>query len=264
MLIDSHCHLDEFEKSGELDAVLDRARAAGVAQMITVGTQMADWPVYARMAAKYPGVVYWTVGLHPTELGEDWEEALATLASWFATAPKPVAIGEVGLDYFHLPKDAALAAKIVENQKAAFKAQLEIALQLDCPVVVHARKSFADSVAMIDSSGVDWRKVVYHCFSEDVPEIRILNERGGRASFTGTLTYKNGKNVLAAALAQGIDKLMVETDCPYLAPEPLRGTRNEPANVVLTAEKIAREMGMETAELCRRVCANTRSFYGLD
>lgn len=264
MLIDSHCHLDEFEKNGELDAVIARAREKGVTQMITVGTSMADWPVYARMAVKYKGVVYWTVGLHPTELDESWEESVATLASWFATDPKPVAIGEVGLDYFHLPKDPDEAARVAEMQKAAFKAQLEIAFQLDCPLVIHARKSLADTVAMIDQSGVDWRKVVYHCFSENVDEIRLLNKRGGRASFTGTLTYKNGRNVLAAALAQGIDKLMVETDCPYLAPEPLRGTRNEPANVVITAEKIAREMGLETEQLCRRVCENTHSFYGLD
>lgn len=263
MLIDSHCHLDEFENSGDLDAVITRAREKGVTRMITVGTNLADWPVYARMASRYPGVVYWTVGLHPTEVNDSWEEAVATMASWFATDPKPVAIGEVGLDYFHLPEEPDEVEKTIARQKAAFRAQLEIALQLDCPVVVHARKSFADTVEMIDKSGVDWRKVVYHCFSEKSEEIRLLNERGGRASFTGIVTYKSAKNILAAALEQGIDRLMVETDCPYLSPEPLRGTRNEPANVLLTAEKIAVAMRVETAEFCTRVYENTCAFYGL-
>ena len=262
-MIDSHCHLDDFERSGELDAVLLRAREAGVSRMVTIGTSMADWPVYARMAAAHPGVINWTAGLHPTEVGDDWADQIATLASWFATEPRPVAIGEVGLDYFHLPKDPAKAAPLVARQKAAFKAQLEIALQLDCPLVVHARKSFADSVAMIDASGVDWRKVVYHCFSEGVPEVRLLNERGGRASFTGTITFKNGTSALEAAVAQGLDQLMLETDSPYLAPEPLRGSRCEPALVMHTARKFAVATGLPIEEINARASSNAASFFGL-
>ena len=263
MIIDSHCHLDDFLASGELEAVIARALAAGVGKMVTIGTKPADWSVYARMAAEHPGVVYWTAGYHPTELEEGWEDGVATLASWFATEPKPVGIGEIGLDYFHLPKDAAEAAPLVARQKAAFRAQLEIAYQLDCPVCIHARKSFADAVAMIDASGVDWRKVVFHCFSEGPAEVRLLNERGGRASFTGTLTYKNARNVLEAALTQGLDRLMLETDCPYLAPEPIRGTRNEPANVVLTAKRLAKEMGLAESEICGKAFTNAEHFYSI-
>jgi TatD DNase family protein len=263
MLIDSHCHLDEFEAGGELPAVLSRARANGVERMIAVGTKLDDWKVYARLAAEHPGVIDWTAGLHPTEIAEDWEDQLATLASWFATSPKPVAIGEVGLDYHYLPEDASEAGKIVAIQKEVFRRQLEIAWQLDCPVVIHARQSFDDSVELIDKSGVDWRKVVYHCFSEKSREIRLLNERGGRASFTGIVTYKSAKNILAAALEQGVNRLMVETDSPYLAPEPVRGTRNEPGNVVFTASFLAKEMGIAPEELFGKIASNTVTFYGL-
>lgn len=263
MLIDSHCHLDDFERSGELEQVLARAGEAGVEQMITVGTSMADWGMYAKMAARHPGVIHWTAGLHPTELDEGWRDHVATLASWFATDPCPVAVGEVGLDYFHLPKDPAKAAPLVARQHAAFAAQLEIALQLGCPVVVHSRNSFKDVVEMIDRSGVDWKKVVFHCFSEGPEQVRLLNERGGRASFTGTVTYKNALGVLQAALAQGPDMLMIESDCPWLAPEPHRGTRNEPARIVLTARKIADELGMPYEKLCSAASGNTKAFFDI-
>jgi TatD DNase family protein len=262
-MIDSHCHLDGFERTGELDAVISRARDAGVDRMVTIGTSMADWPVYARIAVAHPGVVDWTAGLHPTELGDDWADQVATLASWFATQPRPVGIGEVGLDYFHLPKDPVKAAPMVVRQKAAFKAQLEIALQLDCPLVIHARKSFADAVAMIDASGIDWHKVVFHCFGEGVAEVRLLNDRGGRASFTGTITFKNGTTALSAAVEQGLDRLMLETDSPYLAPEPVRATRCEPACVMHTARRLALEMGLPVDELCARASRNAVSFFSL-
>ncbi len=263
MLIDSHCHLDCFCGPGELDAMLERAKAAGVDAMITVGTSISDWAVYAKMAAAHPGIIHWTAGLHPTEIDEDWKDQLASLASWFATAPCPIGIGEVGLDYYHLPKDKAKAAPIIERQKAAFTAQLEIALQLDCPLVVHSRNAFADTLAMIGKSGIDWRKVVYHCFSEGPAEIRALNERGGRGSFTGVVTYKNAGRTLEAAIAQGPELLMLETDCPWLTPEPLRGRRNEPALLPLTLQCLASAMNLPVKELEMRAEHATRSFFGI-
>jgi TatD DNase family protein len=262
-MIDSHCHLDVFAKSGKLEDVIARAKEAGVTRMVTIGTDLSDWKLYSDIAAAHPGVIDWTAGLHPTELSDDWEEKLAALPSYFATKPHPVAIGEVGLDYYHLPKDKEEAARIAIRQKNAFRAQLEIALQLDCPLVVHARKSFADTVEMIDKSGIDWRKVVFHCFSEGAAEIRLLNDKGARGSFTGTVTYKNAANVLEAALAQGPDRLMIETDSPYLSPEPLRGKPCEPAYVAITARFIAEKMQIPPAELCAISHANAARFFGL-
>ncbi|HNX05207.1 MAG TPA: TatD family hydrolase, partial [Opitutales bacterium] len=123
------------------------------------------------------------------------------------------------------------------------------------------RRSFADTVAMIDNSGVDWSRVVYHCFSEGPEEVRTLNERGGRASFTGIVTYKSAANVLASALAQGVEKLMLETDSPWLAPEPHRGGVNEPAFVALTAARIAEAMGVEVGQLAEITSRNAESFF---
>ena len=142
----------------------------------------------------------------------------------------------MGLDRFHLPKDAAEAARSFDAQRAAFAAGLQLARRLAVPVVVHSRGAFAECVAMIDASGVDWSRVVFHCFSEGAGEMETLRQRGGRGSFTGIITYKNAEAVRAAAQAQGLARLMIETDAPYLAPAPHRGKPNEPAFVRHTAE----------------------------
>lgn len=263
MLIDSHCHLEGFDKRGEVPAVLERARQAGVTQLVTIGTSMEDWARYAALAAAHPGTVYWTAGLHPTSVEEDWRDQVIQLSTWFGSDPAPVALGECGLDYFHLPKDADEAAITVVRQKQAFQAQLELALQFDCPLVVHSRNSHDDCVAMIDASGVDWRKVVFHCFTGTVAQVHQLNERGGRASFTGVATYKNAGSVRDAAAAQGPDLVMVETDCPYLTPEPHRKLRNEPAFLRLTAVELAGVLDMAFEDFAARATANTRQFYAI-
>ncbi len=263
MLIDSHCHLESFDKAGEVPAVLERARAAGVVELITIGTSSEDWGRYARLAAGHPGVVHWTAGLHPCSVDENWRDELTQLGTWFGSEPLPVALGECGLDYFHLPKDAADAARLVDLQKQAFRAQLELALQFDCPLVVHSRNAHDDCVRMIDASGVDWRKVVFHCFTGNAEQLRQVNERGGRGSFTGVVTYKNAAAVREAAIAQGLGRLMVETDAPYLTPEPHRKLRNEPAFVRLTALELAAGFEIPLEDLAATATANTREFFGL-
>ncbi|MDP0500561.1 MAG: TatD family hydrolase [Verrucomicrobiota bacterium JB022] len=263
MLIDSHCHFEKAAQKGNVEAWLQNAREHGVERHITIGTSLKDWPRYYKLAQDYPGVIDWTVGIHPCEVEEDWEDQFKSIASYFATDPLPVALGEIGLDHFHLPKYPDEAAEVKQRQVQAFKAQLSLAYQLDCPVVIHSRQAFHESVKLIDESGVDWRKVVFHCFSEGAEEVRILNERGGRASFTGIITYKSAANVREAMLAQGIDRLMVETDSPYLPPEPHRGKPNEPAFVRFTAERCAELLGVDFRTLEARVEENTRAFFGL-
>ncbi len=175
-----------------------------------------------------------------------------------------MAIGECGLDRFHLPKDPSEAEKIFAWQRAAFEAQLVIAKKLGCPVVVHSRGAFAECVAMIDASGVDWTRVVFHCFTEGAAEMAELTRRGGFGSFTGILTYKTAENIRAAAKAQGLARFMLETDAPYLTPLPHRGKPNEPAFVRHTAEFAAREVfGVDDQELARVSSANARKFFGL-
>jgi TatD DNase family protein len=278
-LIDTHTHLDSFARNGTLPGALQRAGEAGVGAMITIGTDTDDWTLYRQLARERPGKVHYAVGLHPCSVGADWTERVAQLEAFWGRAAspltaaartesapylKPVALGETGLDRFHLPKDPAEAEKILGWQKEAFAAQLALMKRLDCPLVVHSRGAFAECVAMIDAAGVDWRKVVFHCFTEGPAEMAELTKRGGYGSFTGIITYKTADNVRAAALAQGLDRLMIETDAPYLTPMPHRGKPNEVSYLRHTAEFCAGLFKVTLDELAKRTTANARRFFGLD
>jgi len=263
-LVDTHTHLDGAERSGELPGLVLRARAAGVDWMIAIGTAPEDWEPNRALARGNPGCIRHTVGLHPCSVDEGWDAAVAGIARFWeagADAP-PVALGECGLDRFHLPKDPGAAARAYGLQRAAFEAQLSIARRLGCAVVVHSRGAFRECVDMIDASGVDWGRVVFHCFSEGEAEILELAGRGGRGSFTGILTYKNADAVRAAARAQGLGRLMIETDAPYLSPAPHRGKPNEPAYLRLTAEFAADLFGVGLDELAATTTATARAFFG--
>jgi TatD DNase family protein len=262
-LIDSHCHLKSFKDKGELEPMLQRAADVGVQHFITVGTSPEDWVPYREMHAAYTGRIDYTVGLHPCYVDEDWEAAVSQLSTFFMPPHAPVAFGEIGLDYFHLPKDPVQAGEVILLQEAAFQQQLMLACELECPVIIHSREAFAESVKLIDESGIDWKRIVYHCFTYGDEEIARINQRGGRASFTGITTYKSANNVRAALRQQGIERLMLETDCPYLTPEPHRGKRNEPAYLKYIAERCAEALAMDAQALAARSSQNTREFYNL-
>lgn len=263
LLFDTHTHLESFDKRGELPAILQRARDAGVARLITIGTDSDDWRRYAGIAEANPGFVDYTVGLHPCSVDAGWAERFSQIEDFFhARQSRPVALGEIGLDRFHLPKDdPAAAAKIMEWQRDAFSAGLQLATKLRCPIVVHSRGAFAECVEMIDQSGADWSRVVFHCFTEGPAEMAELVRRGGFGSFTGIITYKTAEPIRAAALAQGLDRLMIETDAPYLTPMPHRGKPNEPAYVRHTAEFCAKLFGVTFDELARRTTATAENFF---
>ena len=285
-LIDTHTHLDSFARRGELPATLQRARAAGLEGMIAIGTDTDDWTLNRDLAGDNPALVHYTVGLHPCNVGADWAERVAQLEAFWGragtplpaaarpdfakattgkteSAPYPVALGETGLDRFHLPKEPAEAEKVFGWQQAAFTAQLALAKRLGCPLVVHSRQAFAECVAMIDAAGIDWSKVVFHCFTEGPLEMAELTKRGGFGSFTGVVTYKNAEPVRAAALAQELDRLMIETDAPYLTPMPHRGKPNEPAFLRYTAEYCAGLFGVSYARLAEVTTANAKRFFGI-
>ncbi len=281
-LIDTHTHLESFLKRGELPAALQRAAESGLDAMITIGTDEDDWSAYRDLAREHRGKVHYTVGLHPCSVGADWAERVAQLEGFWSGEkspgaavpaaarsedspyPGPVALGETGLDRFHLPKDdVARAEMIFAWQKAAFAEQLALTKKFGCPLVVHSRGAFAECVAMIDASGVDWSRVVFHCFTEGPAEMAELARRGGYGSFTGVITYRNADAVRAAALAQGLDRLMIETDAPYLTPMPHRGKPNEPAYLRHTAEYCAGVFGVSYERLAEVSTANARKFFGL-
>jgi TatD DNase family protein len=279
-LIDTHTHLEFFARSGELPGILARAKAAGLETMVAIGTDTDDWSLYRDLAREHAGLVRYSAGLHPCSVGADWAGRVAQLEGFWGRAsrpdellreaahpedsPYPVALGETGLDRFHLPKDnPAGAEKILGWQKAAFAEQLGLAKKLGCPVVVHSREAFAECVEMIDASGVVWSKVVFHCFTEGPAEMAELTRRGGYGSFTGIITYKTAEAVRAAALAQGLDRLMIETDAPYLTPMPHRGKPNEPAYLRHTAEFCAGVFGISPERLAEATTRNARRFFGL-
>ncbi len=261
--IDSHCHLDGYLNQGMLPEVMNRAQAAGVYQMIAIGTDLKDWEVNYNLATEQPNHIAYTVGLHPCYVTENWGKAVDQLEAYFSRPKHPVALGEIGLDYFHLPKDSEESIEIISYQQSAFEAQLQIAKRQNCPIVIHSRNAFEDTLSTIDASGVDWGKVVVHCFSYSAEQIKLLNRRGGRASFTGIITYKNAPNVQKALIEQGMDSLMIETDCPYLTPEPHRGKKNEPAYVADIGLKCAELFGIEPEILAEKLAENTRRFFGL-
>jgi len=262
-LIDSHCHLKGFKDKGELELVLQRAADAGVQRFITVGTSPEDWVPYREIHAAYAGKIDYTVGLHPCSVDVDWASAVSQLSTFFMPPHAPVAFGEIGLDYFHLPKDPVQAGEVILLQESAFQQQLLLASELECPVIIHSRDAFAESVKLIDESGIDWARIVYHCFTYGSEEIAQINQRGGRASFTGIATYKSANNVREALRQQGIEQLMLETDCPYLTPEPHRGKRNEPAYIRHIAERCAEALALPTEDLAARASANTKAFFNL-
>jgi TatD DNase family protein len=259
---DSHCHLQGFFEKGTLEEVLARAEELDVSKMTTVGTSPEDWELYRTLAEKYPERIFFSAGLHPSYVDSDWKTQLEGLSDFWSADPKPVALGEIGLDYFRLPKDEDKARETKDFQVLAFKEQLNLAQVLNLPVIVHSRNAFADCVHLIDESGVNWKKVVFHCFSEGVSQIEQLIERGGAASFTGILTFKKNEQLREAALRQGIENLMIETDSPYLAPEPRRGKMNEPAFLHHIGQYAANLFGVPEELLAEKTTARTEEFYG--
>ena len=262
-LIDTHCHLLEYHANGELNAVLERARTSGVERMISVGTSEKDWVSYRELNACQPGCIDYSVGLHPCYVNEDWELQVNQITNFFIPPHTPIAIGEIGLDYFHLPKDPVLAGEQILLQEAAFHQQLELAADLTCPIIVHSRQALDDCIRIIDASGVDWKRIVFHCFSYDANSLKRIRARGGRASFTGIVTYKSAHSVREALIEQGLEVLMLETDCPYLTPVPKRGQTNEPAYLQHIAAFCAELLKIPYTHFCDQVKRNTEQFYGL-
>jgi TatD DNase family protein len=267
MLIDSHCHLERFAKRGDLDTIINEAGKAGVNRMITVGTSTEDWDLYRSLAERYPGRIHYTVGLHPCHVEEGWQLEVEALQKRLKATDvlRPVAIGEIGLDYFHLPKDPEARALCIARQKAAFEAQLAIAADHTLPLIIHSRDAFNDTVRWIDSSGVSWNRVVFHCFSEGVESVDRINLRGGRASFTANITFPADKSAhpRAALTEQGAERLMIETDCPYLAPHSLRGSENQPANLRHIVQTAAALLQIPSNELESQITRNTLDFFHL-
>lgn len=252
-VIDSHCHLD-MDFAADREAVLARARAAGVGAMVTIGASGSFEANHAAVAlAAAHDAIHATVGVHPHEAASVDDDVLARIAA-LAAAPKVVAIGETGLDYHyeHSPRAA---------QREAFARFIQLARRLHLPVVVHLRDADDDAVAVLRAERGDEVGGVIHCFSGDAAGARRFLDLGFHISFSGIVTFKTADALREAARVVPSDRLMVETDAPFLAPIPYRGRRNEPALVVQTAAVLAEVRGESLADLAEATSANTRRLF---
>jgi TatD DNase family protein len=244
-VIDTNAHLGD-----DAAEVLDRARAAGVARVVGVATTVADAHATLALADAEEGV-YAALGIHPHEAGSTGPDDLDELRKLLAH-PKVVAVGETGLDYFrdYAPRDA---------QRRLFEQQLALAVEARKPVVIHTRAADDDTLELLASHD---GKVVLHCFSSP-PLLAEATRHGWYVSFAGNVTYKNAYELRSAAREVTADRLLAETDSPYLAPQPVRGRRNEPAFVVHTYRTLAEARGVEPATLAAQVDANADAVFGL-
>lgn len=252
MLVDSHCHLDFPDFEGERDAIVERARQAGVERMVTISTRVRQFD-RIRSIAEAHEEVYCSVGTHPHNAAEESDVTVEELVR-LAGHPKVVAIGEAGLDYFYdrSPREA---------QANGFRTHIAAARQTALPLVIHARDADADVAAILEEeTGRGAFPFILHCFSSGRALAETGVRLGGYVSFSGILTFKRSEELRETARIVPRERLLVETDAPYLAPVPFRGKRNEPAYVAHTAAVLAETIGVSTAELAR---ITTDNFFSL-
>lgn len=259
-LIDTHAHLASAKIRNETEAILARAKEAEVGRIISIGTDTEDSVENTNLAATHDAV-FATVGVHPTsvhEVGENWLNEIRDLTN----KPKVVAIGEAGLDYFHPPRDGSPESDWRERQASFFRAQLDLAVETKLPIVIHQRESSHD-VLQIMREYANKVRAVFHCFVGSAQEADELIHLGFHVSFTGVATYKNAPDVAECATKVPLERMMVETDSPYLAPVPKRGKSNEPAFVRHTAAFIAEKRGMSLADFAKATTETATEFFGL-
>lgn len=247
-VVDSHCHLDFPDFAEELDDVVARAGEAGVGLMVTICTRVRQFDRVLAVAERYDNV-YCSVGTHPHNAAEEADVTARELVD-LAAHPKVVAIGEAGLDYYYDNSPRA-------DQEAGFRTHIAAARETGLPLVIHTRDAEDDTARILAEEMEQGAfKAILHCFSSDVALARAGLELGLHVSFSGIVTFNKAEALRAAAAEVPLDRLLVETDAPYLAPVPKRGKRNEPAFVVHTLARLAEIKGVTPDELARRTSDN--------
>jgi TatD DNase family protein len=254
-LIDTHCHLADKRLAHNIDQVISTAAAAGVNAMISAAANLPDARIAADIASKHLEV-FCTAGVHPHH-AEEQDDGYLEQIEQLASHERNVAIGEIGLDYHYdySPRP---------RQKESFAEQLALAIRLDKVIVIHTREAFDDTMGIIRESGVDGSKVVFHSFTGGAAEVREILDIGAMVSFSGIATFKSADDIRAGALIVPDDRIMVETDSPYLAPVPVRNERvNQPAHVLHVANCLATLRGVDAEQFANQTTANAKRFFGI-
>jgi TatD DNase family protein len=254
-LFDTHAHLHFPDYADDLDAVLERAHVAGVRGMVTIGTDRETNQAVAALARRLPDV-WATVGIHPHDAGDAVEADFAEMEKLARSEAKVVGFGEMGLDFFRNLSPP-------EAQREVFRRQISMARELGKPLVIHCRDAHDETLAILAEERAREVGGVMHCFSGDVPIARRCLDLGLFISLAGPVTYKNARALPEVARFVPEDRLVVETDCPYLPPTPHRGKRNEPAYVALTAAFVAGLRGVTSDALGAAVTANAATLFGI-
>lgn len=255
MFVDSHCHLDRLDLKnyqGDLSAALAAARSEGVSHFLTVSVDLADLPALVAIAEAHDDVSF-SVGTHPSDVPNDQESSVEQLCQ-LAQHPKVVAIGETGLDY-HYTTDSALA------QQASFIAHIHASKQTKKPLIVHTREARADTIAILRAEKAE--QGVLHCFTEDWDTAQAALDLGFYISLSGIVSFANAKELREVAKRLPLDRLLIETDSPYLAPVPYRGKKNEPRYLPSVAKAIAELKGISVEEVAAITSRNFSQLFGV-
>lgn len=251
MIFDTHAHLDDRAFDTDRAALLSQLPGLGLALVMNPGCSLASSRAAAALAENYD-YVYAAVGSHPDAADEVTEDVLEQYRQLARQCPKVRAIGEIGLDYHYedIPR---------EVQQRAFRAQMALARELELPVIVHEREAHEDGIRIVE----EFPQVtgVFHCYSGSLEMAKVLIRRGWYIGFGGVLTFKNARKAVEAASQIPLDRLVLETDCPYMSPEPFRGRRNDPGRLHLVAERLAQLRGLSAEEIENITLENGKRLY---
>jgi TatD DNase family protein len=252
MLVDSHCHLDFPELAGNLDAIFALMRENEVGRALCVSVTLQDFPRVRRLAETYPHL-HASVGVHP-----DYENVAVTVEELVTLAdhPRIVAIGETGLDYYRLKGD-------LEWQRERFRTHIRAARECGKPLIIHTREAAEDTLRIMREEGAGEAGGVMHCFTESMEVAKAAMDLGFYISFSGIVTFKNAKTIKAVATQVPLDRLLVETDSPYLAPTPYRGKTNQPGYVKHVAEEIGRLKELDFDRICKESTDNYIKLFNI-
>lgn len=254
MLFDTHCHITSGSYNKDREDVIQRALDAGMKYMMCPGTDVPSSAAAVALSHQYKEV-YAAVGIHPEDAASATPEGFEQIRQWLKTEPKVVAIGEVGLDYYW-PEPSH------EIQQEVFIEQIKMALEFDMPLDIHDREAHGDTMDLLRKYGKGTRGV-FHCYSGSLEMAEELIKMGYYIGFTGTMVFPKSTKLKRIAAELPIDRILIETDCPYLTPPPYRGKRNEPAYVQYVADEIARLRGMTTEEVRQITLENGKRIFGI-